>query len=558
MKEFHYVWEWTLRSTPEELWPLVADTDRFDRDTGLPPLTPIEPETPLTNARVRNRFRMLGVPLEYEQEPFEWVYPYRFNVIRNYTRGVVDRLKITVGLDPLNGGTHLTYRTKVTPKNVLGFLTIPVWIGVYLRYRFSQTFQQFDQLVAKGQLFEDSSGAIQFAPGGRKRLVSYKEKLIERDADPELVALLVDALETIDDLVASRMRPYELADYWGQPRKKVLELFLLATRIGLLNFHWALLCPRCRVVKETVPTLAELKPSVHCETCNVDYDMNFERSVEITFTPNKAVRKVEFNEYCIGGPQNTPHIVAQHLLSGGDDVTLQPHLETGRYRLRTVDLSGGLHVQAVPGGDPAPVLKPQNGGWPPNEREIDPEASITFENSLSSEQLFILERTAWSDQATTGAEVIAMQRFRDLFSEEALRPGEEFSVGKVAIVFTDLRDSTRIYRQIGDAPAFGQVMDHFDFLKIVIDSEEGAVVKTIGDAVMAVFLRPASALCAMLNAQDEIAFESIGDVPLRLRVGIHFGPAIAVTQNERLDYFGSAVNIASRLEKFSTGEDIII
>jgi len=185
-------------------------------------------------------------------------------------------------------------------------------------------------------------------------------------------------------------------------------------------------------------------------------------------------------------------------------------------------------------------------------------AQLQFENATDEEQLFILERTAWSDEAATAAEVTALQVFRDLFAREALRPGEQISVGTLTVLFTDLKNSTRLYREIGDATAFGQVMSHFDILKEVIAAHDGALVKTIGDAVMAVFRQPSGALKAMLSVQQRLANPPDGTQPLNLKAGLHVGPCIAVTLNERLDYFGSTVNLAARLEGQSTGEDIVI
>jgi class 3 adenylate cyclase len=101
-------------------------------------------------------------------------------------------------------------------------------------------------------------------------------------------------------------------------------------------------------------------------------------------------------------------------------------------------------------------------------------------------------------------------------------------------------------------------MNHFDVLKEAIAKEEGSLVKTIGDAVMAVFRRPVAAFRAMLCAQRKLASPPQGMLPLILKAGIHYGPCIAVTLNERLDYFGSTVNMAARLENLSSGQDIII
>jgi class 3 adenylate cyclase len=148
--------------------------------------------------------------------------------------------------------------------------------------------------------------------------------------------------------------------------------------------------------------------------------------------------------------------------------------------------------------------------------------------------------------------------FRDLFSTEALRPGENISVGTLTVLFTDLRNSTRLYREIGDATAFGRVMNHFDVLKKFVADCDGAIVKTIGDAVMAVFRSPADAVVAMLDAQAALADPAQGIMPLQLKAGLHTGPCIAVTLNDRLDYFGSTVNMAARLEALSTGTDVII
>jgi len=128
----------------------------------------------------------------------------------------------------------------------------------------------------------------------------------------------------------------------------------------------------------------------------------------------------------------------------------------------------------------------------------------------------------------------------------------------LTVLFTDLRNSTQLYREIGDATAFGRVMNHFDVLKKVIADEDGALVKTIGDAVMAVFRQPAAALKAMLSAQEMLGTPANGVAPLTLKAGLHSGPCIAVTLNDRLDYFGSTVNMAARLESLSTGNDVII
>jgi len=197
-------------------------------------------------------------------------------------------------------------------------------------------------------------------------------------------------------------------------------------------------------------------------------------------------------------------------------------------------------------------------GWNTEPLHVAEKFSLDVRNETSAEQLLMLERMAWNDQATTAAEVTALQMFRDLFASEALRPGEQISVGTLTVLFTDLRDSTKLYREIGDATAFGRVMNHFDVLRKSIAEHDGAVVKTIGDAVMAVFRCASDAVEAMLETQRALAQPADGSMPLQLKAGLHTGPCIAVTLNDRLDYFGSTVNMAARLEGLSSGRDVII
>jgi class 3 adenylate cyclase len=233
-------------------------------------------------------------------------------------------------------------------------------------------------------------------------------------------------------------------------------------------------------------------------------------------------------------------------------------LEPGSYRFRTLELSGEQRINVDAGGAKSASVSVSDSGWASEDLAVDVRASFDLRNQTNAEQLFILERLSWSDKAATAAEVTALQIFRDLFATEALRPGEQISVGTLTVLFTDLRNSTKLYRQIGDATAFGRVMNHFDVLKKAIAEDDGAMVKTIGDAVMAVFRQPASALRAMLRAQQILAAPPQGGSPLVLKAGIHAGPCIAVTLNDRLDYFGSTVNMAARLEGLSTGNDVII
>ncbi len=557
--EFHYRWQYDLQSSPEALWPYVSDTNRFNQETGVPHVEDMRPAgADLINARRHLRLRRMGMLIEWEEEPFEWVRPYRFGVRRTYSSGPMAEMRTLAELSARpQGGTRLVYQVWTRPRNPLGYITIPLQIGRISARSFAAAFHRYDDLAMQGKPPDLPSEQPALAPGSSQRLQTARAELQNRGVSPELAGRLIDLIEQADDITLSRLRPYALADYWRQPRRSILEAFLHATRAGLFDLQWHILCPLCRGDKETTASLNQMTTRAHCEVCHIDLGANFDQAVELTFRPNPAIRPLELHPYCVGGPQVTPHILAQQLLPPHTTRDLSLPLEPGRHRLRGIDLPGGQYIQVAGDGGAEAILRANADGWPGHELKLGLTPTLHLVNDTDREQLLLLERMAWSDQAVTAAEVTTLQAFRDLFSSEALRPGERISVGSLTIVFTDLRDSTRLYQTIGDAPAFGRVMSHFDILRQVIAEEQGAIVKTIGDSVMAAFRRPLAGLRAILRAQDLLASQTASDAPLVLKAGLHHGPCIAVTLNGRLDYFGSTVNVAARIQNLAVGEDIV-
>ncbi|HEX5603867.1 MAG TPA: adenylate/guanylate cyclase domain-containing protein [Pyrinomonadaceae bacterium] len=562
LREYHKRWEFDLKSSPERLWPYIADTNRFNRDTGVPQIDVGPADKQLRNARRKIRLGFYGLPVEWEEQPFEWVKPVRFGVERVYSKGPLARLRMRAELTPKSdGGTHLIYEVWSTPRNIPGAVAIPMQLNFVVARRFREYIQKYDNVAFQGVAVEAAAPNTSQSSFDLQRLATLKQKLIaDLDTEQKLAVgeRLLQFLERGDDFEVSRIRPYKLADEWREPRRLVLEVCLRATRVGLLDFQWDLLCPLCRGPQESGLSLKDIKTDVHCETCKIDFTVNFDRYVELTFRPNPSVRRVSVSPYCIGSPNWTPHVVAQQLLPAGNTRELLLPLESGSYRLRALELPGSQDVTVSPEGEPSAHVTLSRNGWSEETLQVNEEFTLTVQNETDAEQLVILERLEWSDQATTAAEVTALQMFRDLFAAEALRPGEQISVGTLTVLFTDLRNSTQLYREIGDATAFGRVMSHFDVVRKSIADHDGALVKTIGDAVMAVFRSAADGLLAMLEVQQALAEPGEGGRPLQLKAGLNTGPCIAVTLNDRLDYFGSTVNMAARLECLSSGSDVII
>ena len=150
----------------------------------------------------------------------------------------------------------------------------------------------------------------------------------------------------------------------------------------------------------------------------------------------------------------------------------------------------------------------------------------------------------------TASRVFSNQTVREIYRNGTLDAEQRFKITSLTILFTDLRGSTALYDRVGDIAAFDLVRSHFGALISAVSAEGGAVVKTIGDAVMATFATPDRALRAAMRmraAMREIN-EVRGTDDLALNIGLHEGPCLAVVLDDRQDYFGQSVNIAARVQ----------
>ena len=160
-----------------------------------------------------------------------------------------------------------------------------------------------------------------------------------------------------------------------------------------------------------------------------------------------------------------------------------------------------------------------------------------------------------------GLDCIQLPAFREKFGDEVLSTNESLSIKQICIMFTDIKGSTALYEQLGDAKGYRLVREHFDLLFTVVEEEGGIVVKTIGDAVMASFTSAKGGIGAALRIQD-----TFGDLAKRERVGqaivvkigLHLGPSLLVNLNNNSDYFGRTINLASRIQGVAEGGEIVI
>lgn len=551
-----------------EAWRLLADTDHLNRAIGLPSVEFTALPDPLVRAA---RARAFGViPVRWKEFPFDWIREHRYAVRREFESGPV--ATVVAGIELLPGeaaGQGVTVRSyaECTPATVL---SRTAWRLV--RGSVTDLLDFCDRYLERKEAGRADPVPVPPARAAvnRAELGQRLARLARAPVRPELIALLQERIEEGSEDQLTGIRPFALADVWGADRLEVLRLFLHATTAGLVELRWELMCPNCRVPKAEAGTLSLLPVQFHCDTCGIAYDTDFDQRVELRFSVHPAIRRATGQVYCIAGPLRTPHIVAQQYLRPHEDRRVDLAL-AGPVQLRTVRSPHRLRLTPVPGRGARArdvTITYSAGRWVGPHSLADGESlsvpdgsRLVLRNQTDGAILAVVEDLAWTDEATSAAQVSTLQEFRELFSSEVLAPDQQLAVSHIAFLFSDLKGSTRLYEGIGDAPAYSRVSRHFDFIRQAVSRGGGSVIKTMGDGVMCAFHRLDDALASAIRLQAEVTGwcrDQGIDPPLALKVGVHHGPAIAMTANGRLDYFGRTVNLAARVADQSRGGDVVV
>jgi adenylate cyclase len=541
------------RSRVEELWKFIGDTDRLNRAVGNLPVS-FSPIEGAGAARFLGRTRLGGFSVEYEDLPSEWVEPRRLRLTRRMRTGPARLLIVEYELEPRAEGSTLLIRLTLEPR--YGILT-PI-----LRRSLRQSLAALakavagmDDAVASGQPYPP----IPATNPVNMQALERAGTLLRDAGGSELGERLVKHVRDGEDIDLARIRPFELADVWAVDRLSLLEAMLRGVRAGLFDLRWEAVCPSCQQATASVPSLAEIAEHGVCHLCDIAFRVDLDEAIEATFRPTRGVRESDGDRpYCIGGPSRVPHVLAQALLPSRGEASLTAPA-AGSYR---VFARGGLSTQVeVKEGDAASARidlgAPGDGG----PIHVRPGASITVVSPFDDERHVKLERLVYAMNAATARTVTAIPGFRRDFSSDTLRPGTSLEISKVTLLFSDLTASTQLYSTVGDAAAFRLVQEHFEVVIGIIEAHHGALVKTIGDAVMAVFVRELDAVAAgrgILEAFEPFRSGHPHRKMTHIKIGLYSGPCYAVTANNLLDYFGQTVNIAARLQSQAESGEIVL
>ena len=557
------VWQWKLDASCEALWPFVANTDRINAAVGLPAVDYVtEPDGAGGRQRVGS-FRLGWTRLRWVKHPFEWVEGRRFGVLREFQNGPFEWFLSLVELAPRpEGGTLLTHTVQIATRGWLGRALAYLEVNVKGRGPLDRVYRQIDRMVSRPS---PTGVADEFLPAAlppaalRKRLEVRRQKLLEQQVDGECVERLLEFLAISPPQELARIRPRALAQRWQLPADRLTTACLEACQHSLLELHWDVLCPTCRVAATVTETLAEIDRHVHCEACGHDFETDFAEAVELIFRVHPEVRRADLKTYCMGGPAHAPHVVSQLRLTPAERIELDLSLDPGVYVLRSPQLPGTLRIVAAAGtgtGRAELALQPGSVG----SRTVRLQAGrhlLTLRNDCPQPVIARLERTIPRTDILTAAEATQLPAFRRLFPGEILSRDRLSSLSSSTLLLLRITNVLELFARRGDAETHEQLQAARSASRLVIEGHGGRVMKEQDDHLLAFFPLTLDALEAAieLRASAPVGAE---DVVPRIQLALHRGTSLSTTVNGRADVFGRSIALTSRLLDGRAQESLVI
>jgi class 3 adenylate cyclase len=436
------------------------------------------------------------------------------------------------------------------------------------------------------------------AHGNRRGLAAMSESetlfgVLRQSVSPTVVEAVERLIREAPDRKLNRVNVLAFAADHGVDEEQAIAAFLHASRLGLFELSWNVLCPGCGAVLDANTSLKTVQSEEYsCALCAAGHEPTLDEMVEVTFTVSPRVRRISAHS-----PHTLPPAEYFRQMYWGSGVDLPEEdfekkldefimealdLPPGEKAVISLQLPEAFVIVFEPVTHAAQFLDVK--GEPIRERQT---LSLVFDRSHRHHETLefrpgplriavenhvdvrTLPSVCLANEALhallgrrrpflTAKRLLSNQTFRDIYRTDTLDVDQRLKITSLTFLFTDLRGSTELYERVGDLAAFDLVRIHFGVLHEIVAAEAGAVVKTIGDAVMATFPTPDRAIAAAMRMREAMRRlnEERGREDLLLKVGIHEGPCIAVNLNERQDYFGQTVNIASRVQHLATAPEI--
>src|SRR6266853_2062061 len=269
--------------------------------------------------------------------------------------------------------------------------------------------------------------------------------VLKQTADPAVADAIAGLVDNGEDHELNRINVLDFSRRGGFDEERVISGFLHASRLGLFDLTWNVLCPGCSGVLDAHDTLKSLRhEDYHCGLCACGYEPSVDEQVEVTFDAlelpagEKAVLSLQLPPQFI--------IVFEPVTHSAQFIDVQGEPTKERQQLSLI------YSKAPTPSGATITLRPG-----PLRLSLDNQADVRVLPSVFIAADALHHLIGKRKPFLTAKRMLTNQTFRDVFKADNLNIDQRLKITSLTFLLTDLKGSTALYERVGDLAAFDLV-----------------------------------------------------------------------------------------------------
>jgi hypothetical protein len=429
-------WTLTFQGTEQQAWDVFSNTHRMNRRVGMEVSYEQRHDPDGTPHRI-GTMRTFGKEVTFEEEVFDYEAPLRIFIQRNFDEGPVSTYTLSIDIQTQDSGhTQIKYAVRWFPTNPATRILVRGLFPSVYGPAISRALSQIERALQEEDWREPEAARATLQPGAERIVRDLCSKLDNRQVAGLLQRLLLQG----DDDDIHRIQVVSLARVWSLPLHGLLDSFLEAVSLGLLEIRWELLCPSCQGPSRRSVALDPDGLQGHCPSCNIAYDGNFADSLAATFCAPSNLRSNEAPVLCVGSPSWTPHILARAELPPRRTGSWTVNLPPGGYRLRELGSLQGAHLEVRHDAEVSEVvITLEEAGVRPLRLLVRSGTVRVFLKSRRGVLTRVVLEDRWRPRdVLTAGHLLERPRARELLPDEILPSDLSCVVRPVGILATEI------------------------------------------------------------------------------------------------------------------------
>ena len=379
--------------------------------------------------------------------------------------------------------------------------------------------------------------------------------------NPEIIDRILDYIQKATTEELFYINPIKLSNKINIDIKILLEHLIICSYHKIFKINWEIRCPISNLIVENYDSIYDIATEHYSKFADINFKSYIDKHVLISFSIHQDISDNDFI------PENKINVISKNIIKNIDIKANEAfneniELEQGEYYIiekkdnKICEIL--INKEKKQRNQEIKIVYNSEGKYELDKKQAtNGKISFTIDNQTDEKKSFmiinkhvILPEIDINSFYITALRLVNTKAFNLFYADENIKSGFMLPIEDTYLMMIDLENTTEMFEKLGIEESYNTVTNYFNFTYNVVNKHKGFPNKKIGDKMIFTFNNSESALEAAIEIRS--SFDMVNeDLKLKRNIypktTIHHGPCLLVVHNDRFDYFGTTLNILTRL-----------